>query len=88
MIVTKGQSSLTDACLDHHIWHESWINQYRRKPETVMSLADFVEHVYMPFIEAEKRPSTVRGYRDMWDDHIATREHFCKMLMRELRTAN
>ena len=53
-----------------------------------MSLADFVSHVYMPFIEAEKRPSTVRGYRDMWDDHIAKREQFCKMLMRELRTCH
>ena len=40
------------------------INQERHAPETAVSLRDFVERIYLPRMEQQKRPSTVRGYRD------------------------
>ncbi|MCI0351140.1 MAG: site-specific integrase [Acidobacteriales bacterium] len=38
--------------------------------ERVTTLGDFVQSVYLPWIEQHKRPSTVRGYRDIWEDHL------------------
>jgi integrase len=29
-----------------------------------------VEHVYLPWTEQHKRPSTAKGYRDIWEDHL------------------
>ena len=31
-----------------------------------MRFGDFVDRVYLPFIESKRRPSTVRGYTQMW----------------------
>jgi hypothetical protein len=29
-----------------------------------------VERIYLPWIERHKRPSTAKGYRDIWEDHL------------------
>jgi integrase len=42
-------------------------------PERVVTLADFVERVYFPHIEQYKRPSTLKGYRDIWRNHVKVR---------------
>ena len=42
-------------------------------PERVLTIGDFVNRVYFPMIEKEQRPSTVAGYRDIWDDHLRPR---------------
>lgn len=31
-----------------------------------MRFGDFIDRVYLPFIESKRRPSTVRGYKQMW----------------------
>src|SRR5262249_29443421 len=31
-----------------------------------VSLIDFVDRIYLPRMEQQKRPSTVKGYRDIW----------------------
>ena len=42
-------------------------------PERVLTIGEFVEHVYFPHIKQYKRPSTLRGYRDMWKNHVKAR---------------
>src|SRR5580658_3032103 len=37
------------------------INLPRYAPETAVTLTDFVERVYLPRMEQQKRPSTVKG---------------------------
>ena len=37
--------------------------------ERIVTIGDFVERVYLPWTEEHKRPSTAKGYRDIWEDH-------------------
>lgn len=41
--------------------------------ERIFTIADFVERVYLPWVEQYERPSTVKGYRDVWQDHLKPR---------------
>jgi|SRR5581483_2887648 len=38
-----------------------------------MRFGDFVDRVYLPFIESKRRPSTVRGYKQMWRRYLNPR---------------
>ena len=38
--------------------------------ERIVTVGDFVERVYLPWVEEHKRPSTAKGYRDIWEDHL------------------
>jgi integrase len=62
------------------------INQERYAPETAVSLRDFVERIYLPRMEQQKRPSTARGYRDIWKHHLKARS--TGLWMREIRTCD
>lgn len=42
-------------------------------PERVLTIGEFAERVYFPHIEQYKRPSTLKGYRDMWENHVKAR---------------
>jgi integrase len=62
------------------------VNQPRHAPETAVSLEDFVERVYLPRMEQQKRPSTVKGYRDIWQNHLKARSK--GLWMRDIRTCD
>jgi hypothetical protein len=62
------------------------INQPRHAPETAVSLTDFVGRLYLPRMEQQKRPSTVKGYRDIWANHLRPRS--TGLWMREIRTCD
>jgi hypothetical protein len=62
------------------------VNQPDRTPETAVSLIDFVERIYLPRMEQQKRPSTVKGYRDIWTNHLKGRS--AGLWMREIRTCD
>ena len=62
------------------------VNQPDRTPETAVSLVDFVERIYLPRMEQQKRPSTVKGYRDIWVNHLKGRG--AGLWMREIRTCD
>ncbi len=64
----------------------SKVNQPDRTPETAVSLVDFVERIYLPRMEQQKRPSTVKGYRDIWANHLKSRS--AGLWMREIRTCD
>ncbi len=38
--------------------------------ERIVTVVDFVERVYLPWIDEHKRLSTAKGYRDIWKDHL------------------
>jgi hypothetical protein len=38
--------------------------------QRIVTIGDFVSNVYLPWIEQHKRPSTAKGYRDIWEDHL------------------
>ena len=39
-------------------------------PSSTMTLAQFWRHEYLPWIERTKKPSTQKGYRDLWARHF------------------
>jgi integrase len=61
------------------------INLARKTPESAMTLLRFAEDRYLPFVEAHKRISTFRGYRNMWRRYLKPR---CDIMLREFRTVD
>ena len=62
------------------------VNRPDDAPETAVSFVDFVERVYLPRMEQQKRPSTVKGYIDIWQNHLKARS--IGLWMREIRTCD
>jgi integrase len=62
------------------------INQQNRQPQMVVTVADFVDNVYLPHVTAHKRPSTQKCYRDIWEDHCKVRAG--DKLIRQVRTSD
>jgi integrase len=62
------------------------INAGRFSPDSSMTLSHFVERAYLPWVEAERRASTNKGYREIWENHI--RERVGQIRMREFRTVH
>jgi integrase len=42
-------------------------------PESVLTVAQFIEDHYLPYTDREKRASTSKGYRDVWRFHVAAK---------------
>lgn len=38
--------------------------------ERIVTTGDFIDRVYLPWIEDHKRPSPAKSYRDIWEDHL------------------
>jgi integrase len=54
------------------------------KPEPAdITIAVFWELTYLPFIEANLKPSTYLGYKQVWNHHL--KDHFGTMTLREYR---
>jgi integrase len=60
------------------------VNNGNVAPERIVTVYDFVERVYLPWIEAHKRPSTLKGYTDIWQDHVKARRG--KIWLKHTRT--
>jgi integrase len=61
------------------------INAGRFSPESMMTVTQFAENVYLPFVETHKRVSTFHGYRNMWKRYLRDR---CEIALRDFRTAD
>jgi len=60
------------------------LKQNQAEPLRVTKLGDFVDRVYLPFAKQQKRPSTYRGYSQMWWNYLKDR---CEdAWMREIKT--
>lgn len=52
--------------------------------EQDMRVADFWEQRYLPFVQANMKASTVRGYLQIWNQHL--KGHFANMTLQSYRT--
>ncbi|HEV2424661.1 MAG TPA: tyrosine-type recombinase/integrase [Terriglobia bacterium] len=50
--------------------HMGTINSGAIPAERIVTVGDFVQRVYLPWIQQHNRPSTAKGYRDIWEDHL------------------
>ena len=61
-------------------------NNQTVKPEHVVSITQFVDSVYMPWVRANKRPATTKGYENIWKTHL--KDHFGNLLLRDYQPSN
>jgi len=50
--------------------HMATVNSGSIPAERIATIGDFVEGVYLPWIERYQRPSTLKGYRQVWRQHL------------------
>jgi integrase len=62
------------------------LNERKVSPESTLSISQFVEGHYLPYVVAQKRPSTLKGYRDIWEDHLRAR--IGRIRLRDFRTCD
>ncbi|MGH9438317.1 MAG: hypothetical protein ACRD22_10580 [Terriglobia bacterium] len=49
------------------------VNRNHVRPEGTLKLEEFVEKNYLPRVASQKRPSTYRGYRNVWKCYLEPR---------------
>ena len=49
------------------------VNSSQTNPHPSMTLAEFVEQYYLPWVKSELRASTHKGYRDIWNLYLCQR---------------
>src|SRR5215831_16360070 len=64
--------------------HMATVNGAAIPAERIVTVGDFLEQVYLPWVEQFKRPSTAKGYRDIWEDHL--KPHCGQVWLRDVRT--
>jgi integrase len=64
--------------------HMQTVNSSGIQPERIVTIGDFVEGVFLPWVEAHKRPSTSKGYRDIWNNHL--KAHCATFWLKEVKT--
>lgn len=56
--------------------------------ELPTTLGDFVERCYLPHIDEQKKPSTRRGYHQVWSEYFSPRPQIAKAWLRDVRTVH
>src|SRR5437588_9526150 len=49
------------------------LNNHKSTPEATQTIEQFVENVYFPNLETQKRPSTAKGYKARWASQLKAR---------------
>jgi integrase len=70
-ITTRGKHPPADI-EDAAAKHLATVNSGTIPAERVTTIGEFVDSVYLPWVEEHKRPSTAKCYRDIWEDHLKT----------------
>jgi integrase len=68
-ITTRGKRPPADIKTETER-HMATVNSGTVPADRIVTIGDFVQQVYLPWITAHKRPSTAKGYRDIWEDHL------------------
>jgi integrase len=54
--------------------------------ERIIGFGDFVVDIYRPWVKLNRRPSTYKGYRDVWEDHIKPASSRDRVSLKDVRT--
>ena len=68
-LTTRGKKPPADIVKEAER-HMATVNGGAIPPERIITVGDFVERVYLPWVDQHKRPSTAKGYKDIWRDHL------------------
>ena len=84
-VTTKGKRPPADIEKSAEDFMQT-INESIIPPEHSLSLADFVESVYLPWVKQNRRPSTYKNCRDVWNDHLQPVSQHDRAILRQTRT--
>jgi hypothetical protein len=62
------------------------LNNGTLTPESTMMLGLFVKETYLPHVATQKRASTYKGYKEIWNEYLEPR--CCDVRLREFRTCD
>ena len=82
-VTTRGKHPPADI-KDEAEKHMMTVNAGAIKPERVITVGDFAEGVFLPWVEQHNRPSTAKSYREIWEKHL--KGHAAKALLKNVRT--
>lgn len=68
-VTTRGKHPPADIVIEAER-HMSTINSGVLPAERIVTVGDFTEGVYLPWVVQHKRRSTAKGYKDIWEDHL------------------
>jgi len=68
-VTTRGKRPPADIVTEAER-HMATVNSGTIPADRIVTIGDFVEQVYLPWIKEHKRPSTAKGYQDIWEDHL------------------
>jgi integrase len=81
---TTGKRPPADVIAEADRYMATTVNRGAMVAERIVTIGDFVERVYLRWVEQYKRRSTLKGYRDVWEDHL---NPLCgKMWLKDTRT--
>jgi integrase len=55
-------------------------------PESVLTVEQFIQNHYLPHVTQQKRASTAKGYKDIWEFHVKGK--FASVRLRDFRTVD
>jgi len=68
-VTTRGKKPPADI-LDETERFMATVNSGVIRPAQIVTIGDFVVRVYLPWIREHKRPSTAKGYGDIWEHRL------------------
>jgi integrase len=60
------------------------LNSGKSRPESTQTVSQFIDTAYLPYVEKYKRPSTLKGYADIFRDHL--KDRVSETRLRDFRT--
>jgi len=82
-VTTRSKRPPADI-VDEATRHMAAVHSGQVPAERILTIVDFVESVYLPWIERYQRPSTLKGYRQVWQQHL---KPLCeKVWLKNIRT--
>jgi integrase len=68
-VATRGKNPPADI-KDAAEEHMATVNGGKISAERITTIGEFVENVYLKWVDEHKRPSTARSYHDIWEGHL------------------
>jgi integrase len=78
---TAASKAVRQLCEDHMREVNA---QTPTTPSTALTVVEFWQSTYLPFITANLKPSTVSGYTQVWEQHL--KRHFGTLLLKDYKT--
>jgi len=82
-VTTRGKRPPADIVTEADR-HMATVNTGTIPADRIVTVGDFLERIYLPWIDQHKRPSTAKSYRDIWEDHLKPLAE--KVWLRDTRT--